>query len=453
MTKDGYFTDFIDSGTGVWCFKLSDEVSDFGVAIINPKNKESFTVGDNLTVEAFVNKATNAKLTIGEHNEFIGNLENQRKVIFDNRTFTNEDVGDLTLRVESRSDLVTDVATSTVQIQVKWPSIAKQIEDIKRKKVEDINNYYRTLYGDPESVIYGTGVWESTLCGADIVKYVQQNKIVVERDKDYSHILPILEDKPYGVDPLTQYAIYKDFIDEPMSYGEFMNICCPYWEEDWRTLGLKELYKWVSIFSVAVGGYFAISNVQISRININIPKINWGSMDTNGYAMIYVAPSISMTTVSTWAVDIAGVPSILLEQIAFYMTNNGISGSPNFGGGAENTGSLKPQGLMDELATSGVKHNPNDVVMVIKISNGKLLWLENGTNSAGLKHILNRHAANFNDKGVSDIVSFLQQILRSTPINTGMGAGGPFADYLINGNTYRVAYGANGFIVSFYPIK
>ena len=45
MTKDGYFTDFIDSGTGVWSFKLSDEVSDFGVAIINPKNKETCLTG------------------------------------------------------------------------------------------------------------------------------------------------------------------------------------------------------------------------------------------------------------------------------------------------------------------------------------------------------------------------------------------------------------------------
>jgi len=34
-----------------------------------------------------------------------------------------------------------------------------------------------------------------------------------------------------------------------------------------------------------------------------------------------------------------------------------------------------------------------------------------------------------------------------------MGVKGPFADYLVDGNIYRVAYGTNGFIVSFYPIK
>ena len=33
-----------------------------------------------------------------------------------------------------------------------------------------------------------------------------------------------------------------------------------------------------------------------------------------------------------------------------------------------------------------------------------------------------------------------------------INAKGLFADYVFNGNSYRVAYGTNGFIVSFYPI-
>ena len=91
--------------------------------------------------------------------------------------------------------------------------------------------------------------------------------------------------------------------------------------------------------------------------------------------------------------------------------------------------------------------------MVTKTDDGKLLWLENGNASAGLKHIVNGHAADFTAKGISDIPSFLNQTLQNTPINTGMGTGGPFADYLTNGSTYRVAYGTNGFIVSFYSIN
>ena len=90
--------------------------------------------------------------------------------------------------------------------------------------------------------------------------------------------------------------------------------------------------------------------------------------------------------------------------------------------------------------------------MVTKTTDGKLLWLENGSSSAGLKHIIDGHAAQFANKGVTDIPSFLQQTLKSAPINAGMGGGGPFADYLINGTTYRIAHGTNGYMVSFYPI-
>lgn len=55
-------------------------------------------------------------------------------------------------------------------------------------------------------------------------------------------------------------------------------------------------------------------------------------------------------------------------------------------------------------------------------------------------------------KGINDISGFLNEILQTTPIKVGTNAKGPFAEYLINGNKYRVAYGTNGYIVSFYPI-
>jgi len=130
------------------------------------------------------------------------------------------------------------------------------------------------------------------------------------------------------------------------------------------------------------------------------------------------------------------------------------AGSPRPADGvAKGAGNLKPKHLMDELANSGVKYTPNDVIMVTKTSCGKLLWLEKGSNSAGLKHIVNGHAADFAAKGVTDIPSFLQQALQGTPINSGVGAKGPYMDFFVNGSTYRVVHGTNGFIVSFYPIN
>ncbi|EAC7758081.1 hypothetical protein FSF01_08355 [Listeria monocytogenes] len=108
--------------------------------------------------------------------------------------------------------------------------------------------------------------------------------------------------------------------------------------------------------------------------------------------------------------------------------------------------------LMKELAESGVKYNADDVVMITKTVDGKLLWLEKGNASSGLKHIVDGHAVNFADKGITDIPSLLNKVLNTTPIKTGSSAKGLYADYLINGSKYRVAYGTNGYIVSFYPI-
>ena len=108
--------------------------------------------------------------------------------------------------------------------------------------------------------------------------------------------------------------------------------------------------------------------------------------------------------------------------------------------------------LLEELANSGVKYNPADVVLVVQNTDGKLMWLENGNSKAGLDHIIERHAEDFAARGINDIPSFLNDVLATNPIRFGRNDKGLFADYNFIGNKYRVAYGTNGFIVSFYPI-
>ena len=114
---------------------------------------------------------------------------------------------------------------------------------------------------------------------------------------------------------------------------------------------------------------------------------------------------------------------------------------------------LKPQGLMDELAQSGVKFNADDIIFVTKTPNSKLMWLEKGNSASGLEHITKRHASQFVDRGINDIAGFLNKTLQEMPLKTGVNPQGPFSDYLINGNRYRIVYGTNGYIVSFFPIK
>ena len=113
---------------------------------------------------------------------------------------------------------------------------------------------------------------------------------------------------------------------------------------------------------------------------------------------------------------------------------------------------LKPQNLMNELANSGVKYNPDEVVAVTKTKDGKLLWLENGNTKSGLTHIVERHADDFASQGINNIPQLLNSVLETTPVKMGSNPKGLFADYVFNGNTYRIAYGTNGYIVSFYPI-
>lgn len=57
---------------------------------------------------------------------------------------------------------------------------------------------------------------------------------------------------------------------------------------------------------------------------------------------------------------------------------------------------------MRELANSGEKVSIDDVVAVTRTADGRFVWLETGTESAGLRHIISRHTKDFANKGISD---------------------------------------------------
>ena len=88
-----------------------------------------------------------------------------------------------------------------------------------------------------------------------------------------------------------------------------------------------------------------------------------------------------------------------------------------------------------------------------KNSDGDLLWLEKGNESAGLTHILQRHEGDFENCGIEKekIPELLSEVLKTDPVKTINNKRGPNNIYTYNGQHYLVAYGANGYIVSFYP--
>ena len=109
--------------------------------------------------------------------------------------------------------------------------------------------------------------------------------------------------------------------------------------------------------------------------------------------------------------------------------------------------------LLKELIASGAKYNLDDIIFITKNAEGKLMWLEKGNALSGLSHIVIKHADEFAGKGITNIAEFLKEVLKTAPINTGANSIGPFAEYLINGQKYRVVYGTNGYLVSFYPFS
>lgn len=120
------------------------------------------------------------------------------------------------------------------------------------------------------------------------------------------------------------------------------------------------------------------------------------------------------------------------------------------------SGALKPEHLMDELKDSGYKYNKNDVVMVTKTMKNELVWLEKGTSTKGLKHIIERHENDFKNKfGVlnKDIPSTIKDIFsQGTEISSKEKNGGIEKIYEYKGEYIVVAgVGTNGFIVSVYP--
>lgn len=112
---------------------------------------------------------------------------------------------------------------------------------------------------------------------------------------------------------------------------------------------------------------------------------------------------------------------------------------------------------MDELASSGVKYNPDDVIAVTKTADEKLVWLENGTDTAGLNHIITEHADDFLNKGITQeqIPDYVMNALENGKIvgYQGRGTGRPIYEFTYNGEIHKVAItvGDNGFVVGANP--
>ena len=99
-------------------------------------------------------------------------------------------------------------------------------------------------------------------------------------------------------------------------------------------------------------------------------------------------------------------------------------------------------GLVDELAASGVKHNPAVIVRIGRGPSGQITFLENGTSQAGLKYILGEHADDFARAGnpeasVPDLV--MDAVTKGKIVGyQGAGTGRPIYEVEFGGRAVRV---------------
>lgn len=235
-------------------------------------------------------------------------------------------------------------------------------------------------------------------------------------------------------------------------------------EQGWTKEGLEAYLKTLATInsnSHSAGDIFSIEsyieNAQLMKFlldnasHLNVSKYvvkGWEWEKTNTYYFINGKPNFVLTELGAYLPnfdvtkqaspeEMASVSKVLEDKVV--TPQNGV---------------LYTAELVEELAKSGVKYNADDVIMISKNYSGKLMWMEEGNTSAGLEHIINGKAKNFLDRGISEenIANFLKETIETNPYKTGKNAAGPFAEYTMNGKNYRVAYGTNGYIVSFYPI-
>ena len=112
--------------------------------------------------------------------------------------------------------------------------------------------------------------------------------------------------------------------------------------------------------------------------------------------------------------------------------------------------------LVEEVAASGRKISPERVVDIRKLDDGSTVWLEQGTDKAGLKHILQRHELEFAHKGIAKD-ELPKVLLDAVQQNNIVGRVGTADVYRIvhNGVEKNIAIGigSNGFIVRANPVN
>jgi hypothetical protein len=142
----------------------------------------------------------------------------------------------------------------------------------------------------------------------------------------------------------------------------------------------------------------------------------------------------------------------LIDELKKILTRLRGRGEPTVGG--PHRGRSR-EDLIAELERNGVRYNPDDIVAIGTDGTGKIIFLENGTSRAGLRHIVERHATDFANVGIPQdrIVDLVFSAVTTGKV-VGMQRTRPIYEVVFDGQVCRLAVtvGDNGFIVGANPV-
>jgi hypothetical protein len=116
------------------------------------------------------------------------------------------------------------------------------------------------------------------------------------------------------------------------------------------------------------------------------------------------------------------------------------------------------QDLIDRLTDQGIEFNLAELNAITRNKEGRLIWLDQGTESRGFEHILLRHTEDFKDifgmYNALDIGNFIFNAIKNKPIHKSFDGGFPGQKlyiYRFGRNYLKIVVADEGFIVTAFP--
>jgi filamentous hemagglutinin len=121
------------------------------------------------------------------------------------------------------------------------------------------------------------------------------------------------------------------------------------------------------------------------------------------------------------------------------------------------TDEVEREELIGQLRVSGVKHNPDDILGIARLSDGKIVFLEIGNDGAGWQHIRKQHAENFAARGIPEnqIIDAVMAAVINGRILGNQGRSRTVYEIEFNGaiQYISVEVASNGYIVGANPTR